>query len=146
MNSILTKWSRNTKRALMGISATAAALTLSAAPAFAGSNLHQRSYSEDCGILGCITIEHADGYFYHDGDHWKVCDNYPDGDRAVLTVFWSDSTGDYQLKIQDTNGSGNSCAEGHRNLREGQKVVVRTWHQNGANGSEKDARRGEATA
>ncbi|MFC8246358.1 hypothetical protein [Streptomyces chartreusis] len=130
----------------MGASATAAVLALSAAPAIAGENAHLKSYSEDCGILGCITIEHADGYFYHNGDHWKVCDNYPDGDRAVLTVYWSDSAGNHQLKIQDTNGSGNSCATGHKNLREGQKVVVRTWHQNGASGSEKHARRAEAIA
>ncbi|MFF5492977.1 hypothetical protein [Streptomyces aquilus] len=143
----MTKWSRNTKRALMGISATAAVLALGAAPALAeGRDVHLKSYSEDCGVLGCTTIEHADGYFYHDGDHWKVCDNYSDGDRAVLTVFWSDSTGDHQLKIQDTNGSGNSCGEGSKNLREGQKVIVRTWHQNGADGSEKDAKRGEGIA
>jgi hypothetical protein len=142
----MTTWSKTARRALTGLGATAAVLALSAAPAFAGTNVHLKSHSEDCGILGCITIEHADGYFYHDGDHWKVCDNYSDGDRAVLTVYWSDSAGNHQLKIQDTNGSGNSCATGHENLREGEKVIVRTWHQNGSGGAEKDARRAEATA
>ncbi|MFD9317401.1 hypothetical protein ACFWDQ_06735 [Streptomyces sp. NPDC060053] len=142
----MTDWSSNIKRALTGAGVAAAVVTLSAAPAFAGTNLHLKSYSESCGALGCTTIEHADGYFYHDGDHWKVCDNYADGHRAVLEVQWGDSGGSHVLRIQDTNGSGNSCAEGNKNLTEGQKVTVITWHQDGAGGSPKNMVRGSATA
>lgn len=146
VDSKLTNRSRNIKRALTGAGAVAAAVTLSAAPAFAGTNLHLKSYSTDCGALGCITVEHADGFFYHDGDHWKVCDNHPDGHRAVLEVQWSDSGGSHVLRIQDTNDSGNSCATGNKNLLEGEKVTVITWHQDGANGCPKDMVRGQATA
>ncbi|MEY2247611.1 hypothetical protein AB8A21_32515 [Streptomyces sp. BF23-18] len=141
------KLGKNIQRALTGVSVAAAAFALSVTPAFAGSNLHLQAYSEECTLgTSCIVIEHADGYFYYNGDSWKVCDNYPDGDRAVLHLFWSDSSGSWTRTIQDTNGSGNSCATGSKNIDEGTTVYVSVWHQNGAGGTAKDVRNGTGKA
>lgn len=124
------------KRALTGLAATASALALSTAPAFAGSNAHAQSKSENCGVISCITVEHAEAWFYHDGDHWKVCDTYADGDRAKMSVYWSDSTGNHIIYTSATGGSGD-CETGNHNIPEGEEVTLQVWHQSGADGSPK---------
>jgi hypothetical protein len=125
------------KRTFTGLAATASALILSTVPAFAGSNAHAQSTSEDCGVISCITVEHSEAWFYHDGDHWKVCDTYADGDRAKMSVYWSDSKGNHILYTSATGGEGD-CQTGNHNIPEGEEVTLQVWHQNGADGSRKD--------
>jgi hypothetical protein len=131
--------SKATKRALTALAATASALALSAAPAFAGTDAHARSTSEDCGVLGCITVEHREAWFYSNGDHWKVCDTYPDGDRAMMSVYWEDSAGNHIIYTSATGGECD-CKPGNHNIPEGAAVTLQVWHQNGANGIVKDRR------
>lgn len=129
---------RAVKRGTTGLAVATAVLVLSAAPAFAGDNAHARSDSEECGVLGtCINVEHSEAWFYHDGDHWKVCDTYADGDRAVMSIYWEDSSGNHIIRTAATGGEGD-CNTGNHNIPEGKQVTLQVWHQNGANGAVKD--------
>ncbi|OQD54699.1 hypothetical protein BM536_022590 [Streptomyces phaeoluteigriseus] len=129
------------------MAATGSALALSASPAFAGSNAHGYSYFESCGIISCVTLEPAEGWFYHDGDDWKVCDLMGDGDRAMISIYWEDSGGSHYHRLAATGGA-NTCVSGGAgvNIPEGKKVTLLVWHQNGADGSPKHQMRYFGTA
>ncbi|MEU8929575.1 hypothetical protein AB0D30_06795 [Streptomyces sp. NPDC048409] len=133
------------RRALTGLTVATLALTVSAAPAFAGTDAHAKSVSENCGILGCVTQLHAEAWFYSNGDHWKLCDSDADGDRADMSITWEDSAGNHIMSLEVTGGQG-ACATGQHNIPEGRKVTIEVWHRNGANGSAKDSRMAHGTA
>ncbi|MFJ3227605.1 hypothetical protein ACIPJS_30250 [Streptomyces sp. NPDC086783] len=127
------------KRVLAGVAVAGTAVALSAAPAFAGDNAHAQSTSEECGLISCITVEHSEAWFYHDGDDWKICDTYGDGHRAKMSVYWSDSSGNHIHYLSATGGEGDCVSGGAGvNIPEGQRVTLKVWHQNGADGSPQD--------
>ncbi|MER6914809.1 hypothetical protein ABT354_24305 [Streptomyces sp. NPDC000594] len=71
------------------------------------------------------------------GSRWKVCDLSADGMRAVAEVR-DTSSGGLLLRIQDASGSaGSRCGEGHiyPPPYSGQRLSLKVWVQNGANGS-----------
>lgn len=130
------------------VAAAAAAVALTATPAFAGSDLMITSWHYDCGNVTCVGWEAARAYFYHDGDDWKVCDMEADGYRAKMSVTWTDSGGDVNtLYTENTNGAG-TCVTGGVgiNIPEGNRVKVEVWHQDGATGSRQDVTTGYTTA
>ncbi|MEU0051124.1 hypothetical protein ABZ299_15890 [Streptomyces sp. NPDC006184] len=135
------------KRALTGTAVIAAALAFSAAPAFAGSNAHGYSYFEDCSSLSCSEVRLAEGWFIADGDNWKVCDLEPDGDRAMISIYWEDSGGNHYHRLAAARGAG-TCESGGQgvDIPENKKVTLTVWHQKGADGSPKDEKRYFGTA
>ena len=141
------KLNRKLKRVLIGAVVTASALTLGATPAYAGSNAHGYSWWESCGVLGCVERRSAEAWFYHNGDDWKVCDLAADGDRAMVSIYWSDSGGNHYHRLAATGGA-HTCASGGEgvNIPEGKKVTMIVWHQDGANGSPQHERRYTGTA
>ncbi len=93
--------------------AVAGILALTAAPASASSNYYMYYGG----------IYRAYGEFTSYGDHFVVCDMYPDGYGAYLQ-FHVPSTGRYD-GLYDTNGSGNSCGTLNTNIGEGRYIEYR---------------------
>jgi hypothetical protein len=136
----------NFKRAFIGTAAAVSMVALGAGVAFAGTDAHALSSSEECGAIGsCILVEHAEGWFYNVGDKWKICDTYADGDRAGISVYWSDSSGNHIRTNYATAGTG-SCVTDTVNIPDGRQVTIQVWHQNGAAGTHQDVRTVYGTA
>lgn len=93
--------------------AAAAIVALTAAPASASSNYYYYYGG----------IYRAYGEFQSYGDHFVVCDMYPDG-RGSYLQFHVPSTGRYD-GVYDTNGSGNSCGTANTNIGEGRYIEYR---------------------
>jgi hypothetical protein len=134
----------NVKRLSVVAGVTAGAMALVTSPAFAGENAHAASYS--ISAIGTATT-HAEAYFYHDGDNWKVCDRASDGHRAKMALYWDDSAGNHVHYLSATGGKG-SCESGGEgvNIPEGVSVHIQVWHQDGANGNRKDVANGYGVA
>ncbi|MGW7409836.1 hypothetical protein ACWGI9_40105 [Streptomyces sp. NPDC054833] len=124
------------KKALTAAAVAVSAVALGTAPASAqSSNAHGYAEFEDCGILSCITVETAEGWFQHDGDKWRVCDLHPDGHRAGASAIWYSGGAWHDYPAWATNGEG-SCSDWvTKNIPEGTKVHLKVWDQEGANGS-----------
>ncbi|MEU0273784.1 hypothetical protein [Streptomyces sp. NPDC006307] len=120
------------------------ALALTAAPAFAGTNAHGFSYHEEG--LG-VQIEHAEGWFLHSGDDWKVCDVLADGDRAVIVISWPQGPVTRAESLSATGGAG-TCVTGGAgiDIPEGTRVKLEVWHQTGPSGTPKDRKSYSGTA
>ncbi|WP_338677578.1 hypothetical protein V1460_34835 [Streptomyces sp. SCSIO 30461] len=124
--------------------AAVGAVMLASTPAYAGSN--GSAVSIDMDSSGLRTWR-AQTSFYHDGDSWKVWDTASDGHRAGGSVYWSDSAGNHQIVTWDTSGSDDGVyGSGSYNIPEGVRVTIRSWHQNGSNGTAEDIAYGYATA
>lgn len=130
--------------ATVGITA-AAAVALSAAPSSAGTDVRVSSYV--CAHVACA-YEAAEAFFISDGDDWKVCDRYADGDRAKMSITFVNDNGSTETDYLDATGGAGSCAKGGVgvNIPEGHKVTVKVWHQNGAVGTPQDVATATGTA
>ncbi|MEU6081957.1 hypothetical protein [Streptomyces sp. NPDC047108] len=116
------------KRLAAAIGAAAAAVLLVSSPAVAGTDIYVNTTDPfNGGAAG----------FYSDGEIFTVCDNRSDGMRAIGHIFWQDSNGSHWVPVEDTNGSGNSCARKNLSIGEGEKVSVEICLQNGSSGDKK---------
>ncbi|MEU3184612.1 hypothetical protein ABZ707_10415 [Streptomyces sp. NPDC006923] len=70
---------------------------------------------------------------------WEVCDDAPDGMRAMATISTS-----YDSITLTAAGTAGTCDEGrlYPNPLPGETVNVKVWVQNGANGAQQHVRRG----
>ncbi|MFE0350475.1 hypothetical protein [Streptomyces griseoluteus] len=130
-------------RTAVGLGAAVAVTALAAGPASAAAN-DRTIYSTSISVLGVVT-HHASLHFIANGDKWTVCDSSPEGDRAMGSVYWEDSGGNHQIITSVTTGV-DTCKSGHYDLPESATVYLRVWHQNGANGVEKDVERSTTKA
>ncbi|MGW3095831.1 hypothetical protein ACWDCC_20565 [Streptomyces sp. NPDC001102] len=122
-----------------------AGIALSTSPASA-SNAHGYASFEDCGLLGCITIETAEGWFVSNGDKWKVCDLYSDGHRAGAQATWVSGGATHVYPVWATGGEGSCSSWYSKDIPEGTKVTFDIWDQDGANGSKQHLKRYTAYA
>ncbi|MFF4350567.1 hypothetical protein [Streptomyces sp. NPDC001530] len=148
MPCILEKWIKVNigKKALTTAALTTAGLALAAAPASAQTNAHGYASYESCGILSCITIETAEGWFTAEGETLKVCDIYTDGHRAGAELEWY-SGGAYHIYGAYATGGDGSCATWtDKDIPEGTSVTMRVWDQNGSTGSRQHLKTFHGTA
>jgi hypothetical protein len=118
------------------------AATIGSGTAFAGTSAKVQSYSI---LITGTAVVHAEGNFQHDGEQISICDERSDGDRAVMQIGYSDSTGDYVKMIQATGGLGD-CTTYNWSAPEGESIWINVWHQNGSDGAKEDLTRGSAVA
>ncbi|MFD6550348.1 hypothetical protein [Streptomyces sp. NPDC058398] len=120
-------------------SVAAAAVVLAATPSLAGTDVNVISVRHDCNLAACGVLV-AQGYFYSDGDDWKVCDLEADGDRAKMSVTYTNANGSVVTDYTEATGGAGTCVKDGVgvNIPEGHKVTVKAWHQNGAGGTPTD--------
>lgn len=121
----------------------AATVLLAASPSLAGTNVSVSSYV--CAQVACA-YEAARATFTADGDTWKVCDEYADGDRAKMSISFTNSNGSVETDYTEATGGANTCVKDSVNIPEGHRVTVKVWHQNGAGGTPRDVATAYGTA
>ncbi|MFD7401376.1 hypothetical protein ACFV7R_01655 [Streptomyces sp. NPDC059866] len=105
--------------------AGAAAVLLAGSPASAGTDVY---------VDTSDPWNSAAAGFAAEGEIFTVCDNRADGKRASGRIIWVGSDASYNIPLEDTNGSGNSCARKDLSIAEGIKVTVEICVRDGANG------------
>ncbi|MGW4868578.1 hypothetical protein [Streptomyces chartreusis] len=110
------------------IIAGAAATLFAAGPAAAGTDVY---------VDTTDPFNSAAAGFKSDGDIFTVCDNRADGMRASGRIIWIDSSASHAVPLEDTNGSGNSCARKDLSISNGITVTVEICVRNGADGDKK---------
>ncbi|MFH9552092.1 hypothetical protein [Streptomyces sp. NPDC017435] len=127
------------------VGTAAAALILAATPSLAGTDVRVSSYV--CAHVACA-YEAAEAFFISDGDDWKVCDRYADGERAKMSITFVNGNGSTETDYLEATGGAGSCVKGGvgTNIPEGHKVTVKVWHQNGAQGTPQDVATAYGTA
>ncbi|MFI8087565.1 hypothetical protein ACIF9R_04490 [Streptomyces sp. NPDC086080] len=114
------------RTALCALVAAGAAVTLATGPAHAGTNISVHTSDPwQSGTAG----------FQADGEKVTVCDNRGDGMRATAIFTYTASTGSKQVRVSDTNGSGNGCATKDFAIPEGNRVLLQVCVQDGAQGA-----------
>ncbi|MGW0931554.1 hypothetical protein [Streptomyces sp. NPDC002644] len=101
----------------------------------------------DEGVIdGCCVV--ATGTFIHDGDDWKICDNYSDGHRAVIKVSYTNASNTrVSYEKHQAQGAGICVTSGVGvDIPEGTQVRIDVWHQAGENGTPQDVFWGYGTA
>ncbi|KUL25280.1 hypothetical protein ADL12_35470 [Streptomyces regalis] len=108
------------------LAAGAAAVMFAAGPAVAGTDSYVNTTDPfNGGAAG----------FVANGEIFTVCDNRSDGMRASAHIGWIDSSASHWIKLEDANGSGNSCAKLNLAIGEGEAVTIEVCLKDGANGT-----------
>ncbi|CAL9562338.1 hypothetical protein [Streptomyces sp. enrichment culture] len=116
------------KSILGAVVAGAATVMLASAPAAAGTNVF---------VATTDPFNGGGAGFHADGEIFTVCDNRADGMRASGHIGWIDSKASHWIKLEDANGSGNSCARKNLSIGEGISVTVQICLKDGAKGTAK---------
>lgn len=107
--------------------AGSAAVMIASGPAAAGTDIYVNTTDP---------YNSAAAGFKAYGEVFTVCDNRSDGKRASAHIGWVGSSASYWIKLEDTNGAGNSCARKDLSIAEGETVTVKICIKDGANGAE----------
>ncbi|MFK0258420.1 hypothetical protein [Streptomyces sp. NPDC090445] len=117
---------------------TALALGIAATPAHAGEA------GPACGYEVCLGTTNGSATLYFDrygGSTWQVCDDAPDGKRAIAEVR---SPSGQVLRLQAAGGYGTCSTQQtlYPAPAGGSAVSLKVWVQNGSNGSPQYTRYG----
>lgn len=118
---------------------------MAATPSLAGTDVDVSSYV--CTHVACA-YEAASASFISDGDDWKVCDEYADGERAKMSITYVNDNGSTATDYLEATGGAGTCVKGGvgENIPEGNRVTVKVWHQNGPTGTPQDVSTGYGKA